>query len=481
MMPSDIKLGRNKHIKIEKTKEDTKWSLPYPGEKDTTNHGFYQGLELTDINDLFHFVNEKCQFMKSFVSILGRYARNETDTQSLIASLTAFGCNLGLHKMAGSSDLPFDSLKSTSDKFIRLETLKEANDKISNASSKLAIFRHYNTNDNTIHSSSDGQKFGTRIDTFNSRHSSKYFGLGKGVTSYTMIANHIPVNARIIGANEHESHYVFDLLFNNTSEIEPAVHSTDTHGTNEINFALLHFFGYQFAPRYKNLSSKKKLIYGFKSLKHYEKGFLKPIRKLKTSLIKKEWDNILRIIVSLALKKTTQSIIVGKLASHKRKSDLQKALWEFDNIIKSIYILDYIDDVDLRKNVQKALNRGESYHQLRRAIPYANDGKFIVKTELEQQIWSDCARLIANCIIFYNMYMLSKLMITKAKEGKFEEANAVKKISPVAWRHINFYGRYRFSSSKTGFDFDKFIAEVVKKPVSLSYDGKKSQKKRRFS
>ena len=50
--------------------------------------------------------------------------------------------------------------------------------------------------------------------------------------------NHAATNARIIGANEHESHYIFDLLFNNTSEIKPEVLSTDTHGVNHVNFAL---------------------------------------------------------------------------------------------------------------------------------------------------------------------------------------------------------------------------------------------------
>ena len=60
----------------------------------------------------------------------------------------------------------------------------------------------------------------------------QYFGLHKGIVSYTLVANHIPVNATIIGANEHESHYVFDLLFNNSTEIQPDVHSTDTHGAN---------------------------------------------------------------------------------------------------------------------------------------------------------------------------------------------------------------------------------------------------------
>jgi TnpA family transposase len=90
-----------------------------------------------------------------------------------------------------------------------------------------------------VHSSSDGQKFETRIPTLLARYSPKYFGLKKGIVSYTLVANNIPVNARIIGANEHESHYVFDILKNNTTEIQPQVHSTDTHGTNEVNFAIL--------------------------------------------------------------------------------------------------------------------------------------------------------------------------------------------------------------------------------------------------
>ena len=53
-----------------------------------------------------------------------------------------------------------------------------------------------------------------------------------------------------------ESHYVFDILFNNTTDIQPEVHSTDTQGTNEVNFAILHLFGYQFAPRYKDIQDK---------------------------------------------------------------------------------------------------------------------------------------------------------------------------------------------------------------------------------
>ncbi len=134
------------------------------------------------------------------------------------------------------------------------ETLNAANDNINNATAKLPIFRYYNIQEDVIHASADGQKFEARRETFKTRYSSKYFGTQKGVSAMTLIANHAAINARVIGANEHESHYIFDLLMSNTSDIIPDVLSTDTHGVNHVNFALLDLFGYQFAPRYAGLA-----------------------------------------------------------------------------------------------------------------------------------------------------------------------------------------------------------------------------------
>ncbi|WP_432418903.1 Tn3 family transposase [Bacillus thuringiensis] len=58
-------------------------------------------------------------------------------------------------------------MASTSANFIRLETLKDVNDCISNATSKLPIFPYFNIDD-FIHSSSDGQKYETQIHTLSS-------------------------------------------------------------------------------------------------------------------------------------------------------------------------------------------------------------------------------------------------------------------------------------------------------------------------
>ena len=437
-----IASGENEHFEIKRRGGQIRWTLRYPRRSEPVNHPFFDDLKQVDIGSVLHWVNQQCPFLSAFEHVRGRYTKQAADEEVLTACLLAWGTNMGLGRMAAISDIGYQALSTASDNFIRLETLKEANDRVSNAIAALPIIRHYDLGD-TLHSSSDGQKFETRIPTINARHSPKYFGLKKGVVSYTLVTNHVPVNAEIIGAHDHESHYVFDLLFNNTTDLQPTVHSTDTHGTNQVNFAILNLFGYQFAPRYRDIYGKvKEALYGFQHPSQYPaERVLRPIRKLSPELIIEEWENMQRTMLSLALKTTTQSLIVRKLSAFARTNKTRRALWEYDHIFQSLYLLDYIDSPPLRRNVQRALNRGENYHQLRRAVSYANFGKLRFKTEHEQQIWGECARLLTNGIIYYNARLLSQVYESKETGGDVQGAARLTQVSPVAWQHLNFYGR----------------------------------------
>ncbi|PUB87372.1 MAG: hypothetical protein DBP02_01415 [gamma proteobacterium symbiont of Ctena orbiculata] len=57
-------------------------------------------------------------------------------------------------------------------------------------------------------------------------------------------------------------------------------------------------------------------------------------------------------------------MIVSKLSTYRRQNRTNKALWEFDNITKSLYLLDYVDLPMRRSNVHKALNRYEACYWL---------------------------------------------------------------------------------------------------------------------
>jgi TnpA family transposase len=316
-----------------------------------------------------------------------------------------------------------------------------------------------------VHSSSDGQKVETAVRTFTARHSPKYFGLKKGIVPCTLVANNVPVNAHNISADDHESHFVFDILYNNSTDIQPDRHSVDTHGTNPVNHALLHVFGYQFAPRYKDIYDKVRTsLTAFHHPNRYGDTIIKPARKIREHHIIREWDECRRIFTSLARKETTQNTLVRKLSSHRRSSRVKTALWEYDSIHRSLYLLNYIDAPLLRQYVQKALNRGENYHQLRRAISHAGGGKLRFKTEYEQELWSECSRLIANCIIFYNASILSRLLEHQEHTGDAQGAEATKKLSPIAWQHINLQGRFEFLKQPDALNVEAILRALIGLP-----------------
>ena len=114
----------------------------------------------------------------------------------------------------------------------------------------------------------------------------------------------------------------------------------------------------------------------------------------------------------------------------------------------------------MRQNTQKALSRQEGYHRLKRKVFYAHEGKFHVHTEVEQQIWSECSRLITNIIIYYNTWLLSQLLKKFEQEGNQEQVDFIKNVSPIAWRHINIYGTYNFLSSTGKLNLKAIIRKL---------------------
>jgi len=169
-----------------------------------------------------------------------------------------------------------------------------------------------------------------------------------------------------------------------------------------------------------------------------------------------------RISLSLALITTTQFIIVGKLSSYTRKNRTKRAFWELDSIFRSLYLLNYIDSLTLRQNVQRAMNRGKSYHQLRRAVSHANFGTLRFKTESEQLIWGECSRFITNCIIYYNAALLSCSLEIKEDAGETAQVTHLGRVPPIAWQHINFHGRFVFLDPPAPINLESVVQDLVR-------------------
>ena len=375
-----IRNGENPSLKTHYNKQGEllKWTLPYTRLEDGINNPFYEKLRISSISDILKFSAQATGFMNAFSHLQPKYTKASPDPEVIYACIIANATGIESKKMKDISDVNENDLDRVSKNYIRYQTLYASNDVIMNHTAKLSIFAEYNLSDYGIHASVDGQKLATKYHTIKSRYAKKYFGLLKGVVLYSLNANHLPLCLKVIGANQHESHFLLDIVESNTSDVEITAVSGDMHSINRVNFALMYLFGYRFMPRFTQLCEKSdQHLVCFDELENHAKHIIKPSKRVNKALIIKEWDKVLRILASLALKKTTQSQIVAKLSSYKKTNPTLKALIAFDEIIMTDYLLDYIDSKEIRAVVQGSLNRGESYHQISSTIAKVSGGRML--------------------------------------------------------------------------------------------------------
>ena len=117
----------------------------------------------------------------------------------------------------------------------------------------------------------------------------------------------------------------------------------------------------------------------------------------------------------------------------------------------------------LRKAIRTARNRTEAYHQLQGMIRKIYRGVFKGKKIINNQVSAHAVRLVANCIIAYNSIILNAIYEKMLKEGVSQQViEEFARISPIAWVHIIFTGKYNFKKNDRGIDLNVMVCTLEK-------------------
>ena len=87
------------------------------------------------------------------------------------------------------------------------------------------------------------------------------------------------------------------------------------------------------------------------------------------------WDELLRVAGSLKLGWVTASLLISKLQAGARENVLSRALRDLGRLVKTQFILRWIENQDYRRRIHRQLNKGEALHALRRFLFFAHEGK----------------------------------------------------------------------------------------------------------
>lgn len=167
--------------------------------------------------------------------------------------------------------------------------------------------------------------------------------------------------------------------------------------------------------------------------------------RVNIGIIAQHWDDLLRVAGSLKSGTVSASDFMRTLRSSQRQSSLSKALTELGRVIKTLYLLSYIDDEAYRRRILTQLNRQEGRHSVARMIFYGQRGELRQRYREGQEDQLGALGLVVNAVILWNTIYMDRIVQHLNSTGHVLLPDDVARLSPLQYGHINVLGRHHFN------------------------------------
>ncbi len=240
--------------------------------------------------------------------------------------------------------------------------------------------------------------------------------------------------------------HVLDGLLYHESDLRIEEHYTDTAGFTDHVFGLMHLLGFRFAPRLRDLADKRLYIHG--DAKQYPTLTGMIGGSVNVKHIRAHWDDILRLAASIKQGTVTASLMLRKLGNSPRQNGLAVALRELGRIERTLFALDWMHNVELRRRVQSGLNKGEAKNALARAVFLNRLGEIRDRSFENQRYRASGLNLVVAAIVLWNTVYLERAVQALRDSGNDVDNRLLPHLSPLGWEHINLTGDYIWRQNK---------------------------------
>jgi TnpA family transposase len=412
-----------------------------PPETDALQRHVYAVLPRVRITDLLLEVDAWTGFSECFTH--QRSSKPADDRAVLLAAVMADGINLGLTRMAETTrDMTLRRLAWVHDWHVREDCYAAALARLIEAHRALPLAAMWG--DGTT-SSSDGQFFqaggrGEAIGEVNARHSNE-----PGVAFYTHISDQFgPFHTKVIAATASEAPHVLDGLLSHDTGLPIIEHYTDTGGATDHVFGLCALLGFRFAPRLRDFKDRRFYILPGQEVPAILQPFVGGT--VNASHVEAHWDEVLRMATSIRAGTVTASAVLRRLAAYPRQNGLAIALREIGRIDRTLFALDWLQDIDLRRRTNAGLNKGEARNALARAVFFHRLGELRDRSFESQLYRASGLNLLVAAIILWNTRYLETAVETLRTAGRPVPDDLLRHVAPLGWEHVSLTGDYTWNS-----------------------------------
>ena len=199
---------------------------------------------------------------------------------------------------------------------------------------------------------------------------------------------------------------------------------------------------YQFIPRIRDLPSKRLHVFDPGAVADE----LRPLigSKVRSELIPANWPDVLRSAATMVAGAIAPSQLLRKFASYPRRHDLAVALREIGRGERTLFIIEWVIDPEMRRRAHVGLNKGESHHALKKALCIGRQGEIRDRSSEGQHYRMAGLSLLAAIVIYWNTMRLGEAIRQRKRARLPVEPELLAHISPLGWAHILLTGEYRW-------------------------------------
>jgi TnpA family transposase len=372
-----------------------------------------------------------------FRLLSGHDSKIEDSVSRYLAATFCYGCNLGSSQTANSlSNFDRKQIAYVNQRHIGLSSLEKAIYRVINAYNQFSLPKFWGSGQRA---SADGTKWDIYEQNLLAEYHIRYGGYG-GIGYYHVSDTYIALFSHFIPCGVWEAVYILDGLLKNTSDIQPDTIHADTQGQSTPVFALAYLLGIKLMPRIRSWQDltlcrpDKQIHYD-----HIDELFTDVID---WKLIETHLPDMLRVVLSIKAGKFTASTILRKLGTYSRKNRLYQAFSELGRAIRTGFLMEYLGSQELRSSIQGALNKSEAFNGFTKWVGFGNAGIIQNNNRDEQRKIIKYNHLVSNCLIFYNVFEISRILQEYIQAGNTIEKEILGALSPYLTKHINRFGSY---------------------------------------
>ena len=349
--------------------------------------------------------------------------------QRYLFTVFGYGCNLGPGQTARHAPeiASAQALRRINAQHINADKLEAAMVDVIDQYARFPLPRHWGSGRAAI---ADGTHVKLRENNLLGSQHIRYGAYG-GIAYHHIADSYIALFTSFIPCGVWEAVHILDGLLKNRSEIQPDTLHADTQGQSEPVFGLCRLLGIKLMPRMRGLS---------------DVTFYRPAKSIRYEHIDAlftgdiDWDliatharDMIQVVLSIQAGRVMPSMLLRKLGTYNRRSLLYRAFRELGRVERTLFLLRYISNIEVRRVIRAETTKIEAYNDF---LDWVSFGGPVIKSgdPVEQEKQLKYASLVANTIMLSNVADMTTVLSDMAADGHAVTPALVACLSPYIAR-----------------------------------------------